>query len=226
MAAVTSGSNDDVPRKRKKTVITLQTKLKRVDKVKKGSRKGCFVEKYSIAKSIIGDIWKDHQRLIQDSFSSTESPAVAKKRCIIREPRFELVDSVCWQWFASSSSAYVQSLAPRKGALLLFQGHCSSYETGITETSNNYFFLHKIIVYSVHPRGEYWQGCVCIQLFSIRWRCEWGEDGHSMPSKRGWGRKGSSFRRLCRNGSTRLLCVATMQKWQSGAIFWSRQQNG
>lgn len=53
---------------------------------------------FGVVKSKDGDIWKDRQK-IDDYGSSSESLTFAKKCCIIREPKYDLIDSACWQWF-------------------------------------------------------------------------------------------------------------------------------
>ena len=54
--------------------------------------------KFGVAKSTVADIWKDRQKLSTFTLAS-ESCSYAKKRCIIREPKFDLVDDACWKWF-------------------------------------------------------------------------------------------------------------------------------
>ena len=48
---------------------------------------------------MVGDIWKYRQNL-EDCISSSESQLYAKKRCVVHEPKYDLVDSACWKWFS------------------------------------------------------------------------------------------------------------------------------
>ena len=85
--------------KRKRSVLTLEKKLELVKKLEKGLSQLVVGEKFGVAKSTVVDIWKDHRKL-SDAISSSEPPAFSyKKRCIVRPPKFQLVDESCWKWF-------------------------------------------------------------------------------------------------------------------------------
>ena len=100
--------------KRKRSVLTLETKLKIVKELEKGTSQRVVGEQFVVAKSTIADIWKDRKK-IADSIASSESPAFAnKKRCIICQPKFDLVDEACWKWFCHQRSKG----APISGVLL------------------------------------------------------------------------------------------------------------
>ena len=80
-----------VSHRRKQAVLTLRTKLEIVRALEKGSSQRVVGEKYGVAKSTITDIWKDRKKT-SDFVSASESPAFAKKRCIVRNAKFDLVD--------------------------------------------------------------------------------------------------------------------------------------
>ena len=67
-----------VPQKRKRSVLTLETKLNIVQVLEKGTSQRVVGKKFSVAKSTVADIWKDRQK-ISDSIASSESPSYAKK---------------------------------------------------------------------------------------------------------------------------------------------------
>jgi len=94
-------------------VLSLDTKLQIIADLQQGKSQRFTAEKFEVAKSTVCDIWKDRQK-IQDCVSSSDSPVLAKKRCIIRDPKYELVDSACWQWFCQQRSRG----APVTGVLL------------------------------------------------------------------------------------------------------------
>ena len=88
-------------------------KLEIVKALEKGPSQRVVGDKFGVAKSTVADIWKD--RKIADFMASSESPAFAnKKRCIIRNPKFHLVDEACWKWFYQQRSKG----APVSGVLL------------------------------------------------------------------------------------------------------------
>ncbi len=100
--------------KRKRSVLTLEKKLEILKELEKGLSQRVVGEKFGVAKSTVADIWKDRQKII-NAISSSESPAFSnKKRCIIRPPRFELVDEACWRWFCQQRSKG----APVSGVLI------------------------------------------------------------------------------------------------------------
>ena len=92
-----------LPHKRKRVVLTLGTKLEIVRTLEKGNSQIVVGEKFGDANSTIADIWKDCKK-ISDSLTASESPAYAKKRCIVRHAKFDLVDEACWKWFCQQRS--------------------------------------------------------------------------------------------------------------------------
>ncbi len=78
-----------VSKKRKRTVLTLEKKIEIIKALEKGSSQRVVGERVEVAKSTIADIWKDRKKII-DALGSTESPSfVYKKRCVIRQAKFE-----------------------------------------------------------------------------------------------------------------------------------------
>ena len=100
-------------RKRKRAVLTLAKKMEIVRELQNGHSQRAIAEKYGVAKSTVGDIWKYRQKL-DDCISSSESLVYAKKRCVVHEPKFNLVDSACWKWFCQQRAKG----APVSGVLL------------------------------------------------------------------------------------------------------------
>ncbi len=83
--------------KRKRTVLRLEQKLEILKPLEKSQR--VVGEKFGVPKSTVADIWKDRHK-IHEAIASSESPALSnKKRCVIRSPKFDLVDEACWSWF-------------------------------------------------------------------------------------------------------------------------------
>ena len=85
----------------------METKLEIVKAVEKGSSQRIVGEKFGVAKSTVAEIWKDRKKSDSTSF-------VNKKRCIIRNPKFHLVDEASWKWFCQQRSKG----APVSGVLL------------------------------------------------------------------------------------------------------------
>ena len=82
----------------------LETKLEIVKALKKGDSQRLVGKKFGIAKSTVADIWRDREKKT-DFVASSESPAFTNnKRCVIRHPKFDLVDEACWKWFCQQCS--------------------------------------------------------------------------------------------------------------------------
>ena len=92
-----------------------------VRELQNGHSQRAIAEKYGVAKSTVGNIWKYRQKIDECSISSSESLVYVKKRCVMREPIFDLIDSACWKWFCQQRArgACVRSLAARKGPCVL-----------------------------------------------------------------------------------------------------------
>ena len=111
-----------VPQKRKRSVLTLEMKLNIVRALEKGTSQRVVGKKFSVAKLTVADIWKDRQK-ISDCIASSESPSYAKKRCIIRDAKYDLMDDACWKWFSQqrSKGAPVSGPLMQEKALSFFQ---------------------------------------------------------------------------------------------------------
>ena len=90
-----------------------------VRELQNGHSQRAIAEKDGVAKSTVGDIWKYRQK-INDCISSSESLMYAKKRCVVREPKFDLIDSACWKWFCQQRAKG----ATVSGVLLQEKGPC------------------------------------------------------------------------------------------------------
>ncbi len=101
-------------------MLSLDTKLQIIAKLQQGKSQRFTAEKFEVAKSTVCDIWKDLQK-IQDCVSSSDFPVLAKKRCIVHEPKYELVDSAYWQWFCQqhSKGARVTGVLLQEKALII-----------------------------------------------------------------------------------------------------------
>ena len=79
--------------------MTLEKKMEIVCELQNGNLQRTVAEKHRVTKSTVGNIWKYRQKL-EDCISSSKSLLYAKKHCIVREPKYNLVDSACWKWFS------------------------------------------------------------------------------------------------------------------------------
>ena len=73
---------------RKRRVITLEQKLKIIDDLKEGKSQRPVGDIHGVPKSTVGDIWKDRGK-IEKYVSTSDCPTFARKRCIVREAKFE-----------------------------------------------------------------------------------------------------------------------------------------
>ena len=83
---------------RKRRVITLDQKLKIIDDLKEGKSQRLVGDIHGVPKSTVGDIWKDREK-IEKYVSTSDCPTFAKKRCIVREAKFEELEKACYTWF-------------------------------------------------------------------------------------------------------------------------------
>ena len=122
MAEPSGIAQKSIPEKRKRSVMTFETKMKIIQEVQKGRSQRVVAERFGVAKSTVGDIWNDRQK-IEDCVSSSESLILrfTKKRCNVCEPKNELIDLACWQWFCqqhakgppvSGDCAFIPDLMP------------------------------------------------------------------------------------------------------------------
>ena len=88
---------------RKRRVITLEQKLKIIDDLKERKSQQLVGDIHGVPKSTVGDIWKDRGKI--DKYASTsDCPTFAKKRCIVREAKFEKLEKACYTWFMQQRS--------------------------------------------------------------------------------------------------------------------------
>ena len=92
--AIACGEMAAVPQKRKCCVLTLQTKLEIMQVLQNSNSQRLVGKKFCVAKSTVADIWK-HRKKISDSTVASESTLYTKKRCIIRDTKYNLVDKAC-----------------------------------------------------------------------------------------------------------------------------------
>ena len=94
-------------------------KLDIIRALKKGSFQRVVGRKFGVAKSTVADIWKSRQK-ISDSIVASESSLYAKKRCIVRKVKYNLVDDTCWKWLNQqcSKGALVSGLLIQENQLV------------------------------------------------------------------------------------------------------------
>ena len=73
--------------KRKRNVLSLERKLDIIAQVRKGKLQRAVAKLFDAAKSTVGDIWKNTEK-IERFVSASANPAFAKKRCIMRDVHF------------------------------------------------------------------------------------------------------------------------------------------
>ena len=78
-------------KKRKRSVVTIGTKLEVIEAIEKGKSQRRVADLFEIAKSTVADIWKDREKL-KNFVSTADVPSLAKKKCIVRESQFPLLD--------------------------------------------------------------------------------------------------------------------------------------
>ena len=71
--------------------MTLERKLEIIGEIRKGKSQRLAAIQFDVPKSTIGDIWRERDK-IEAHVSASENPSFAKKRCIVREPRFDKID--------------------------------------------------------------------------------------------------------------------------------------
>ena len=109
------------PKKRKRSVLTLASKLEIISALKKDSSQRVVAEKFGVAKSTVCDIWRDRGK-IDEHVAASDNTEFAKKHRIVRDVRFELLDQAAWTWFSQqrSSGAPVTGVLLQEKARLLF----------------------------------------------------------------------------------------------------------
>ena len=106
---------------RKCSVVTFDRKLKIIEDLRGGKSQRFVADLYKMPKSMVGDIWKDRDK-IEHFVSTSACPSFAKKRCIIRDAKFDELDKACYTWFLQQRSKNVPVSGPllKEKALQLF----------------------------------------------------------------------------------------------------------
>ena len=84
--------------KRKRSVMSLEKKLDIITQIRQGRSQRAVADGFGVAKSTVGDIWKNREK-IEIHVSAGTNPAFAKKRCIVRDAHFHKLDEACYIWF-------------------------------------------------------------------------------------------------------------------------------
>ena len=77
--------------KRKRSVMSLEKKLDIITQIRQGRSQRAVADGFGVAKSTVGDIWKNREK-IEIHVSASTNPAFAKKRCIVRDAHFHKLD--------------------------------------------------------------------------------------------------------------------------------------
>ena len=99
--------------KRKRSVMSLEKKLDIITQIRQGRSQRAVADGFGVAKSTVGDIWKNREK-IEIHVSASTNPAFAKKRCIVRDAHFHKLDEACYIWFQQQRAKG----APVSGPLL------------------------------------------------------------------------------------------------------------
>ena len=85
--------------------MTNETKLEIIEAIEKGKSQRRVTELFEIAKSTVADIWKDREKL-KNFVSTADVPSLAKRKCIVRESQFPLLDDALSVWFSCVTEAH------------------------------------------------------------------------------------------------------------------------
>ena len=110
------------PGKRKQNPVTLERKLEVIKELESGRSQRVVADLlFEIPKSTIGGIWNNREK-IQNHVTSAEDSSLAKKRCIVRNSQYPLLDDAMNIWFVQmrSKGAAVPSCLIQEKALELF----------------------------------------------------------------------------------------------------------
>ena len=77
--------------KRKRSVMSLEKKFDIITQIRQGRSQRAVADGFGVAKSTVGDIWKNREK-IEIHVSASTNPAFAKKRCIVRDAHFHKLD--------------------------------------------------------------------------------------------------------------------------------------
>ena len=93
--------------------MSLEKKLDIITQIRQGRSQRAVADGFGVAKSTVGDIWKNREK-IEIHVSASTNPAFAKKRCIVRDAHFHKLDEACYIWFQQQRAKG----APVSGPLL------------------------------------------------------------------------------------------------------------
>ena len=79
--------------KRKRNVLSLERKLDIIAQVRQGKLQGAVAKVFDMAKSTMGDIRKNREK-IERHVSTSANPVFAKKHGIMRDKHFHKLDEV------------------------------------------------------------------------------------------------------------------------------------
>ena len=107
--------------KRKRSVMSLEKKLDIIAEVRQGKSQRAVADRFGVAKSTVGDIWKNKEK-IETHVTASANPALAKRRCIVRDAHFQKLDEACYLWFQQqrAKGAPVSGPLVQEKALQLF----------------------------------------------------------------------------------------------------------
>ena len=84
--------------KRKHSIMSLKKKLDIIAKVRQGKSQKAVSVRFGVAKSTLGDIWKNKDK-IKTHVTARANATFAKRRCIVRDAHFQKLDEACYLWF-------------------------------------------------------------------------------------------------------------------------------
>ena len=112
-------------RKRKRTVVSLETKLAILDRLKKGEIQAQLASEYSVGKSTVSDIKKNEEK-IRNFATTMDSLAMSKKRKVMRLADDDKLDQALFLWFVQKRSQNLPISGPvlcEKAAIMHAQIH-------------------------------------------------------------------------------------------------------
>ena len=128
--------------KRKRSVMSLEKKLDIITQIRQGRSQRAVADGFGVAKSTVGDIWKNREK-IEIHVSASTNPAFAKKRCIVRDAHFHKLDEACYIWFQQqrAKGAPVSGPLLQEKALQLFPSLYPDEDESAFKASSGW--LHK-----------------------------------------------------------------------------------
>ena len=128
--------------KRKRSVMSLEKKLDIITQIRQGRSQRAVADGFGVAKSTVGDIWKNREK-IEIHVSASTNPAFAKKRCIVRDAHFHKLDEACYIWFQQqrAKGAPVSGPLLQEKALQLFPSFYPDEDESAFKASSGW--LHK-----------------------------------------------------------------------------------